>query len=385
MKKGIETKWRRRKKNKKKRKKCGNERKKEKKRDGFHSYKKWQRGDTRIEYKRDVKHNSISKTFSKIKKFLKESQKMMRRFKIEGFYRFKKLKKQKNGDAKSDQKSSKKRRNQKHLYLDGRENGTRKDMCSKKKKKRQQTEKGKRKREMKNRSFFLTKKSKAKTNQRRETRREKVKEEKRFVRREKKEVVQKGSEKTFFFSKKINAKRKSGNIICPKRGDFCPTKRVLAWDKDWKTFLGFFFGKGKKEQHVSIFFLFFCERRSKKKLKKKEMKIDWRRARDKKNKLCQDFFEADKMSNNKKGFKNPSFKNKHGNIILKKTFKKKKLAKKIFVRQDNREEIFPCFWKRVLDSEKTQQENKREKMKDTRKTQKTPKKKKQKEKSIWNL
>ena len=44
-----------------------------------------------------------------------------------------------------------------------------------------------------------------------------------------------------------------------------------------------------------------------------------------KNKLCQDFFEADKRSNNKKGFKNPSFENKHGNIILKKTFKKKEV------------------------------------------------------------
>ena len=67
--------------------------------------------------------------------------------------------------------------------------------------------------------FFLgVKKTKAKTNQRRETRREKVKEEERFVRREQKEVVQKGSEKTFFFSK-INAKRKNENIICPRRED----------------------------------------------------------------------------------------------------------------------------------------------------------------------
>ena len=33
-----------------------------------------------------------------------------------------------------------------------------------------------------------------------------------------------------------------------------------------------------------------------------------------------------------------------GNIILKTTSKKeKKLATKTFVRQDNREEIFPCF------------------------------------------
>ena len=53
----------------------------------------------------------------------------MRRFKNEGFLWFKKLKKQKIGDAKSDHKSSKKRRNQKHLSLEGRKNGTRKDMC----------------------------------------------------------------------------------------------------------------------------------------------------------------------------------------------------------------------------------------------------------------
>ena len=44
----------------------------------------------------------------------------MRRFKNEGFLWFKKLKKQKIGDAKSDHKSSKKRRNQKHLSLEGR-------------------------------------------------------------------------------------------------------------------------------------------------------------------------------------------------------------------------------------------------------------------------
>ena len=89
-------------------------------------------GETRIEYKRDVKHIKISKTFLKIKFFFleKNRRKMMRRFKNEGFLCFKKLKKHKIGDAKSDHKSSKKRRrNQKHLYLDGRKNGTRKDMC----------------------------------------------------------------------------------------------------------------------------------------------------------------------------------------------------------------------------------------------------------------
>ena len=41
----------------------------------------------------------------------------------------------------------------KHLYPEGRKNGTRKDMCFKKKKRRKQTEKGKRKREMKKPKF----------------------------------------------------------------------------------------------------------------------------------------------------------------------------------------------------------------------------------------
>ena len=51
---------------------------------------------------------------------------------------------------KATKKVQKRRRNQKHLYPEGRKNGTRKDLCSKKKKRRKQTEKGKRKREMKN-------------------------------------------------------------------------------------------------------------------------------------------------------------------------------------------------------------------------------------------
>ena len=64
---------------------------------------------------------------------------------------------------KDDPKFFFKKRNLKHLYPEGRKNGTRKDMCFKKKKRRKQTEKGKRKREMKNRSL-KKKNSKAKTN-----------------------------------------------------------------------------------------------------------------------------------------------------------------------------------------------------------------------------
>ena len=76
------------------------------------------------------------------------------------------------------------------------------------------------------------------------------------------------------------------------------------------------------------------------------------------------FLEADKRKNNKKGFKNPSYKNKQRKHYSENNFQKKKLAKKkTSVRQESREEIFPCFWKRVTDSEKTQQENKREKQK----------------------
>ena len=72
------------------------------------------------------------------------------------------------------------------------------------------------------------KKSKAKTNQRRETKREKRKEEKRFVRREIKGGCSKKEAKNILFFKKINAKRKSGNIICPKRGDFFSNEKGFS-------------------------------------------------------------------------------------------------------------------------------------------------------------
>ena len=113
-------------------------------------------GDTIIEYKRDVKHNEISKKhFRKSRVFFFKDRKndgtfQKRRF----FFLVQEAEKQKIGDAKkkTTKNVQKKRRNQKHLYSEGRKNGTRKDMCFLKKKERQQTEKGKRKREMKSRS-----------------------------------------------------------------------------------------------------------------------------------------------------------------------------------------------------------------------------------------
>ena len=141
------------------------------------------------------------------------------------------------------------------MYPEGRKNGTRKDMCFKKKKRRKQTEKGKRKREMKNRSL---KKSEAKTNQRRETRREKGEGREEVCQKRKMEVVQKGSEKTFFFSK-LNAIRKNENIICPKREDtFFPTKKLLAQDEDWKNISWFFKERvTKKKRKMFQYFSFF--------------------------------------------------------------------------------------------------------------------------------
>ena len=82
---------------------------------------------------------------------------MMRRFRKRRFFFGSRSWKNKIGDAKRDQKSSKKSRNQEHLYPEGRKNGTRKDLCSKKKNEEIELKKGKRKREMKNRIFFFLK------------------------------------------------------------------------------------------------------------------------------------------------------------------------------------------------------------------------------------
>ena len=112
------------------------------------------------------------------------------------------------------------------------------------------------------------KKSKAKTNQRRETGREKVKEEKRLE-EEKKGGCSKKKRKNVLFLKKKD-------IICPKREDtFFQRKVFSAKKKTEKTFLGFFQRKRYQKlmfQYVS-FFLFWCERKSKKKLKKEHKQI----------------------------------------------------------------------------------------------------------------
>ena len=55
------------------------------------------------------------------------------------------------------------------------------------------------------------------------------------------------------------------------------------------------------------------------------------------------FLEADKRKNNKKGFKNPSYKNKQRKHYSEKNIQKKEIGKKTFVRQESREDIFPCF------------------------------------------
>ena len=114
------------------------------------------KGDTRIEYERNVKHNWISKTFSKIKSlFLKRHRKKwwdVSKTKVFWFKKLKKLEMQK-----SDQKSSKKRRNQEHLYPEGRKNGTRKDMCSKKNNEEIKLKKGKKKGRWKTDFFFKKK------------------------------------------------------------------------------------------------------------------------------------------------------------------------------------------------------------------------------------
>ena len=89
------------------------------------------------------------------------------------------------------------------------------------------------------------------------------------------------------------------------------------------------------------------------------------------------FLEADKRKNNKKGFKKNQVTKKqrkhYSEKILQKEIGKKKEA---FVRQESREEPFPCFWKKVVDSEKTQKENKKrkERMKNTFKKHKRHKK-----------
>ena len=89
-------------------------------------------GDTIIEYKRDRCETQFNfqKTFSKINSFFFKNRKndgmfQKRRF----FFVVQEAEKTQIGDAKSDQKSSKKEKKSKTLYPEGRKNGTRRDMC----------------------------------------------------------------------------------------------------------------------------------------------------------------------------------------------------------------------------------------------------------------
>ena len=199
----------------------------------FQTQKSEKIGETRIEYKRDVKHIKIQEHFRKSSFFFFEriAEKWWDVSKTKGFFGSRSWKKQKIGDAKSDHKSSKKKKKSKTLVLRRKEKWNKKrHVFLKEKMKKTNWKSWKKIGDEKPKFFFGWKKTKAKTNQRRETRREKVKEEERFVRREQKEVVQKGSEKTFIlflFENKCQKKEWKHNLS-EKRGHLFSTKRFLA-------------------------------------------------------------------------------------------------------------------------------------------------------------
>ena len=177
-------------------------------------------GDTRIEYKRDVRHKKNLKKHVRKSRVFEESQKMMSPFKNEGFFWFKKLKKQKM----EMQKTTKKVQKKIILYPEGSKNGTRWDICSKKKKRRKHTEKGKK--GMKNRSY---KKIQRRRQTRGETQEEKKGAGRKEIEKKKKGGCSKRKRKNILFLKKKMQKRKNENIVCPKREDtFFSTKRFLA-------------------------------------------------------------------------------------------------------------------------------------------------------------
>ena len=184
----------------------------QKKKNSFKRRRSEKIGDTRIEYKRDVKHKNISKTFSKIKSFL------VRRFKMKVFFEFKKLKKQKNWRCKKRPKTFKKKRRSIKNTCTQEEGKMEQEMICVQKRKSEENKLEKREKKKGDEKPKL-KKSKAKTNQRRETRREKGKEEKRLCKREKEGGSSKMKPKNILFLKKIIAKRKNENIICAKRED----------------------------------------------------------------------------------------------------------------------------------------------------------------------
>ena len=129
--------------------------------------------------------------------FFQESQKMMSRFKNEGFFfcLIKKLKKTKNWRCKKRPKIFFKEITNSCTQKEGIMEQE-KTYVQRRKKRRKQTEKGKKDEKPK-----LLKNSKAKTNQRRDTRREEGKGRKEIEKKRKKGGCSKRKRKKFFFSK----------------------------------------------------------------------------------------------------------------------------------------------------------------------------------------
>ena len=58
------------------------------------------------------------------------------------------------------------------------------------------------------------------------------------------------------------------------------------------------------------------------------MKTDWRRARDKKNKLCQDFFRSRQKEKKQEGFQKPKLQKQTEETLFWKKPSKKEIGKK---------------------------------------------------------
>ena len=216
------------------------------------------------------------------------------------FFWFKKLKKQKNWRCKKATKKVQKKREQI------------KNTCTQKERKMEQEKTCVQKRKAKKTNWKREKKKGRwktevfKKNQRRrqtggeKQEENKVKEEKRFVRREKRRLFNKEAKK-HSFSQTLNSIRKNENIICPKREDtfFFQRKGFSLKIKTEKTCLVFFFF-WRKEKCFNMFPFFWREKihtqKTEEEKQKQILKIEnwlkWKRARDKKNKLCQDFFRS---------------------------------------------------------------------------------------------
>ena len=122
------------------------------------------------------------------------------------------------------------------------------------------------------------------------------------------------------------------------------------------------------------------------------MKIEnWLKKRERKEKICQDLFEHTSKNNEEIFFK------------VSKTFTKEPFFEKAshngnwethIFRRENKEDSFPCFWKRVADSENTKKKKNKRKEKNKKKEERHDKKHTQKnqkgksseiEKEIRNL